>query len=78
VCIGFDANNHVTGGILTYDAAGNVINDGQHTYTYDADNHLTQVGGGGTTASYVYDGSGRRVAKTSTGTTERQCNTYTI
>jgi RHS repeat-associated protein len=69
VCIKFDQYNHVTGGPLSYDAAGNVINDGNHTYTYDAANHLTGVGGGGTTASYAYDGSGQRVAKTVNGTT---------
>jgi RHS repeat-associated protein len=58
----------VTGGPLSYDAAGNVINDGSHNYTYDAANQLTQVDGG-STASYVYDGSGRRVVKTADGTT---------
>jgi RHS repeat-associated protein len=67
-CISFDANNHVTGGILTYDAAGNVIADNMHHYTYDAENRLTQVDAG-TTASYVYDASGRRMQKTTAGTT---------
>jgi RHS repeat-associated protein len=67
-CISFDANNRVTGGILTYDAAGNVIADNMHHYTYDAENRLTQVDAG-TTASYVYDASGRRMQKTTAGTT---------
>jgi len=50
---------------MTYDAAGNLTNDGQgSTYTYDAENRLTA-----TTAtagySYVYDGDGKRVKKCS-------------
>ena len=41
--------------------------DGTHTYTYDAENRLTQVDGG-STASYLYDAEGHRVTKTtSTG-----------
>jgi RHS repeat-associated protein len=68
VCITFDANNHVAGGILTYDAAGNVVNDGNHTYSYDAENRITQVDGGNT-AAYVYDGAGKRVLKTTNGLT---------
>jgi RHS repeat-associated protein len=67
-CISFDANNHVTGGVLTYDAAGNVIADNIHHYTYDAENHLMQVDAG-TTASYLYDGAGHRVQTTIAGTT---------
>jgi RHS repeat-associated protein len=67
-CISFDANNHVTGGILTYDAAGNVIADNMHHYTYDAENRLTEVDAG-TTASYLYDALGRRVQKTAAGAT---------
>jgi RHS repeat-associated protein len=39
-----------------------------HYYTYDAENRLTQVDSG-TTAAYLYDGSGKRVAKTTGGTT---------
>ncbi len=62
-CISFDANNHVTGGILTYDAAGNVTADNMHHYTYDAENRLTQVDAG-TTASYVYDSFGQRAQRT--------------
>jgi RHS repeat-associated protein len=49
--------------VYQYDAAGNMTYDGSHTYTYDAENHLTAVDGGAT-ASYAYDPSGRRVSKT--------------
>jgi RHS repeat-associated protein len=51
-----------------YDAAGNMVYDGTHHYTYDAENRVIQVDGG-TTASYAYDPSGRRVSKTTGGQT---------
>ena len=46
-----------------YDAAGNVINDGMHTYQYDSENRLVSVDGGAT-ASYGYDQQNRRYKKT--------------
>jgi RHS repeat-associated protein len=46
----------------TYDVAGNVTNDGTHTYTYDAENRLVSVDGG-TAAQYKYDHKNRRVSK---------------
>ena len=54
-----DTNNHLSG--LTYDAAGNVKNDGS-AYVYDAENRIITAG----TVSYTYDAYGRRVQK-STG-----------
>jgi RHS repeat-associated protein len=56
----FDANNHMSG--ASYDAAGNMLNDGFHTYTYDAENRIIQVDSGDT-ATYTYDAEGRRVRK---------------
>ncbi len=47
----------------TYDAAGNVTNDGAHSYSYDSENRLVSVDGG-TTASYAYDQEDRRYKKT--------------
>lgn len=47
----------------TYDAAGNVTNDGTHSYQYDAENRVVNVDNG-TTASYAYDHNNRRVKKT--------------
>jgi hypothetical protein len=42
---------------ISYDAAGNVTNDGiGHTFTYDAENRIISVNGGSTT--YVYDAEG--------------------
>jgi RHS repeat-associated protein len=46
-----------------YDAAGNMIYDGTHSYTYDAENRVIKVDGG-STATYVYDAEGNRVQKT--------------
>lgn len=63
-----NSRNQFIGSPYQYDAAGNMINDGSHTYTYDAENRLIKVDGG-TTASYAYDPSGRRVPKTIGGTT---------
>ncbi len=62
-------NNRMDG--YSYDAAGNLLNDGSHAYTYDAENHITAVDGG-TTAAYTYDAEGRRVHTSSTN------NTYNI
>jgi len=46
----------------TYDAAGNVTNDGLHSYTYDAENRGVSVDGGAT-AQYRHDHQNRRVCK---------------
>jgi RHS repeat-associated protein len=59
---------------VTYDAAGNVTNDGSHAYTFDAENRIICVGvtsNGNciTSAStvYVYNAAGDRVRKTTGG-----------
>src|SRR6185437_5268487 len=57
--VGFTGGNNRMDG-YTYDADGNLLNDGTHTYAYDAENRLISVDGGAT-ASYVYDAEGRRV-----------------
>src|SRR5690348_4392831 len=50
----------------SYDAAGNLLNDNAgHSFTYDAENRVIQVG---TNVFYVYDGDGRRIRKTISGT----------
>lgn len=58
--LAFDANNHIIGSGITYDAAGNVTFDGTNTYTYNAEGRIATVPSLGTT--YVYDAEGRRVA----------------
>jgi RHS repeat-associated protein len=68
--VSFDqtTNQIASGNGVSYDALGNIINDGQHNYTYDAEGRLTQVDGGAT-ATYVYDVFGRRTRRTvSSGT----------
>lgn len=58
--------NNQFGSPYQYDAAGNMIYDGTHSYTYDADGHVSAVDGGAT-ASYAYDAYGRRVQKNAGG-----------
>ena len=75
---GYDSNNHVNTLGYTYDALGNVTNDGNHTYFYDAENRIIQVGGtlgtwpnncSAATACYIYNGDGARVEKIAGGVT---------
>jgi RHS repeat-associated protein len=54
-------NNRMDG--YSYDGAGNLLNDGAHSYTYDAENRIIAVDGG-RTAVYLYDAFGRRVYRT--------------
>jgi RHS repeat-associated protein len=51
-----------------YDSAGNVTNDGSHTYAYDAENRIVSVDSG-TTATYAYDTSNQRYKKVTGGAT---------
>jgi RHS repeat-associated protein len=60
--LSFGTNNRIVGS--SYDAAGNLLNDGMHTYTYDAENRILSVDGN---TSYAYDADGRRVGKKAGG-----------
>ena len=51
-------NNRISG--WSYDAAGNLLNDTVHSYTYDAENKISKVDN---VTAYVYDGAGHRVKK---------------
>ena len=53
----------------TYDGNGNLTFDGTNTLGYDAENRLTSASAAGMTASYAFDGRGRRKSKTVNGTT---------
>jgi len=44
---------------MSYDAAGNLLNDGSTALTYDAENRVITAAG----VTYTYDGDGRRVKK---------------
>jgi RHS repeat-associated protein len=46
---------------MSYDSAGNLLNDGASNYTYDAENKTTSGAG----VTYTYDGDGNRVQKSS-------------
>jgi RHS repeat-associated protein len=68
--VSYDAANQIaTWGSTSfgYDANGNLTNDGAKTYTWNARNQLTSLSGG-VSASFQYDGLGRRRAKTVSGT----------
>jgi len=53
----------------TYDAAGNLVDDGTNTYTYNARNQMTSFSDGVNLTTYGYDASGYRVTKTGSGGT---------
>jgi RHS repeat-associated protein len=56
-------SNRITTSGFAYDAAGNLTNDGFHTYTYDAEGNVTAVDSG-STAKYVYNALNQRVSAT--------------
>ncbi len=58
-----DTNNHLIG--FSYDAAGNMMNDGTTNYIFDSENRITSATAGGVTTTYTYDADGRRVKKSS-------------
>lgn len=67
-----DNQNHLLPGPYQYDAAGNLMQDANHSYFYDAENRLIQVDGtfgncSTATACYVYDAMGNRVEKNTSG-----------
>jgi RHS repeat-associated protein len=67
----YDAANQIAtwgGTSFTYDANGNLTNDGSKTYAWDARDQLTALSGGAS-ASFSYDGTGRRRTKTINGGT---------
>ncbi len=62
-------SNQLSG--YTYDAAGNMTNNGSTSYVYDAENRLIWTSGYG----YVYDGDGERVEKCVAATSTTPCPT---
>jgi RHS repeat-associated protein len=67
----YDTANRLTqwaGQSLSYDANGNLASDGLTSYTWNARKQLASMSGA-TSASFAYDGLGRRRAKTIGGAT---------
>ncbi len=68
----YDELNRLTnaGGVaFTWDANGNLLNDGTNVYSYDFANRLTGINGQGSTHSFGYDGLGNRYQQTANGET---------
>jgi RHS repeat-associated protein len=62
--VAVNSNNQFVGPPYQYDAAGNLINDGLYTYSYDAENRLVTVNPGSSPRyTYYYDAEGRRVGR---------------
>src|SRR6185437_10255486 len=65
----YNANNQINGGpvLATYDAAGDLTNDGNHQYLYNADGQICAVEWTADSMTmmrgYIYDADGNRVAK---------------
>ena len=55
----YNAANQIDNQGFTYDANGNLTNDGANAYTWDRANRLTGMGG----LTYTYDGAGNRISQ---------------
>jgi RHS repeat-associated protein len=58
--------NRITSSGFSYDSDGNLKQDPNGTYTFDAENRMTQSLVGSATTSYAYDGGHMRVVKGTT------------
>jgi RHS repeat-associated protein/uncharacterized repeat protein (TIGR01451 family) len=68
----YDAANRLTdvdGVTYTWDANGNLTNDGVRSYSYDHGNRLTEVTEGPLTTQFAYNGDGARTSQTVGGHT---------
>jgi YD repeat-containing protein len=62
----YDSANRLTsvdGVAYTFDANGNLLNDGTNTYTYDSANRLISVSNQSAVTSYQYNGLGDRLTQ---------------
>ncbi|MEQ1560351.1 MAG: RHS repeat-associated core domain-containing protein [Methyloglobulus sp.] len=59
------SENNVAKKAYQYDASGNTINDGSHTFTFDGRNRLVKASGSFGTETYLINGLGQRVEKLS-------------
>ncbi len=67
------ASNRVNG--MSYDAAGNVINDNGNAREYDGENRMKKAWGGSNWNYYLYDADGKRVRRI-VGTTQEYWQVY--
>ncbi|RWA64665.1 RHS repeat-associated core domain-containing protein [Mesorhizobium sp.] len=70
---------NLSGQALSYDANGNLLSDGQRTYSWNAENRLINVtypGQPGKATAFIYDGLGRRTVITSTPAGGSATTTY--
>jgi RHS repeat-associated protein len=63
------ANNQITTAGYSYDANGNLTNDGVNSLAYDAENRMISSSGSAGSGTYSYRASGLRAVKVSGGTT---------
>lgn len=68
-CIGGSGQSCTGGVVPSYDANGNMTNDGSNTLVYDAENKAVSATNQSTSGTYTYDGNGLRVKKISGSTT---------
>ncbi len=61
------SDNRIVG--MTYDAVGNITNDGTRTMAYDANNKLVSATIGSNTSTYQYNANSSRISKTVSGVT---------
>ena len=75
VALSYSSSNRISTSGYTYDAAGNLIGDGTHTYQWDAEAHLTVAYLSGTAVqTNTYNALGQRVRDvTQTNTTDEAC-----
>ncbi|MGH7194358.1 MAG: hypothetical protein ACREJM_12630, partial [Candidatus Saccharimonadales bacterium] len=72
--------NSVTPATLSFDACGNLVNDGTNSYSWDADNRLVEITypGTGNNSQFSYDASGRCVKIVENGTSPSFLNPATM
>ena len=64
---GLNQVSPVQGAAYSYDADGNLLNDGTWAYEYDAENRMVKASKSGLVVQFKYDYLGRRVMKWSSG-----------
>ncbi|BET65394.1 hypothetical protein ASA1KI_03120 [Opitutales bacterium ASA1] len=63
---------------LSYDADGNLVGDGQWTYSYDAENQLVAIASPSVAAAFDYDYRGRRIGKNAHGLSAQYFNNTSL